>query len=73
MKQRLSRVETLFRDGAVGQAIPNKETDEPGTDGDVHATRKSPSMPASIGESSEGSKSQIGAKQIRHLRHGVAD
>ena len=71
VRQRLSRVETLFRDGAAGQAVPDDENDEPGIGG--HGTRNAASLATKIGGSSERAKSQIVAKQTRQLRRGTAD
>ena len=71
VKQRLSRVEALSRDGAAGQAVPDDESGEPGIGG--HGTRKHASPPAGIGESSERARAQVVAKQTRQPRRGAAE
>jgi hypothetical protein len=71
VKQRLSRVEALFRDGAAGQAVPGDESGEPGIGG--HGTRRQASLQTRIGGNSERARSQVSAKQTRQLRRGAAE
>jgi len=60
VKQRLSRVEALFRDGAAEQTAPDYES-------------KHASPPTRIGGSSERARSQVVAKQTRQPRRGAAE